>query len=160
MISAMLPYALLIFILDRVTKWLVVEWLDLKTILYYEVWSPFLNFTMAWNRGINFGLFNLGDEGRYILIALSMGIVLFVLVWTRRMSGRLLAIGVGCLIGGALGNIWDRVQYGAVADFLNMSCCGIRNPFAFNVADIAIFAGAVILIIYAERGTPDTHSNS
>ena len=51
------------------------------------------------------------------------------------------------LIGGALGNVVDRVLYGAVADFLNMSCCGINNPYAFNVADIAIFIGAAALIL-------------
>ncbi|MES2542698.1 MAG: signal peptidase II, partial [Pseudomonadota bacterium] len=58
----------------------------------------------------------------------------------------------GFLVGGALGNIIDRIAYGAVADFLNMSCCGIENPYAFNVADIAIFAGALGLVIFA-KGT-------
>jgi signal peptidase II len=55
-------------------------------------------------------------------------------------------------VGGALGNVVDRLAYGAVADFLNMSCCGIDNPYAFNVADIAIFFGAVGLILFAESG--------
>jgi signal peptidase II len=58
-------------------------------------------------------------------------------------------LGAGLVIGGALGNAVDRVLYGAVADFLNMSCCGIHNPYAFNVADIAIFAGAVWIAIRA-----------
>ena len=57
------------------------------------------------------------------------------------------AIGVGAITGGALGNVWDRLSYGAVADFINMSCCGIRNPFAFNVADAAIFGGALLLVL-------------
>jgi signal peptidase II len=51
------------------------------------------------------------------------------------------------LLGGALGNVVDRLIYGAVADFLNMSCCGIDNPYAFNVADIAVFAGAIGLVL-------------
>jgi signal peptidase II len=55
------------------------------------------------------------------------------------------------VVGGALGNAADRIVHGAVADFLNMSCCGIRNPYAFNVADIAIFAGAVGLALFGER---------
>jgi signal peptidase II len=59
----------------------------------------------------------------------------------------------GLLVGGALGNVVDRIAYGAVADFLNMSCCGIENPYAFNIADIAIFAGAIGLVIFS-RGTP------
>ena len=62
------------------------------------------------------------------------------------------AVGVGLIVGGALGNVWDRLQHGAVADFINMSCCGIQNPFAFNVADAAIFGGAALLIL-AGRAT-------
>jgi signal peptidase II len=57
-------------------------------------------------------------------------------------------LGRGLLVGGALGNVIDRIAYGAVADFLNMSCCGIENPYAFNVADIAIFAGALGLVLF------------
>jgi signal peptidase II len=55
------------------------------------------------------------------------------------------------VIGGALGNVYDRVAYGYVLDFLNMSCCGIRNPFVFNVADVFIFAGAAGLIFFDSR---------
>ena len=143
-------WAIWIFALDQVTKFLVVHVLDLATRLQIEVWPPFLNFRMAWNYGINFGLLA-GDAPatRWILISVAMGIVLFVLVWMRRdPPGRLGLISAGFLIGGALGNIVDRVLYGAVADFLNMSCCGIRNPFSFNVADVAVFAGAIGIILF------------
>ena len=58
----------------------------------------------------------------------------------------------GLLLGGALGNVIDRLLYGAVADFLNMSCCGISNPYAFNVADISIFVGAVGLAFLSDEG--------
>ena len=57
-------------------------------------------------------------------------------------------IAGGLLIGGALGNVFDRLVHGAVADFLNMSCCGIVNPFAFNLADVAVFAGALALVFW------------
>ena len=74
---------------------------------------------------------------------------LFVLVWLwRRPQSRMMNIAAGFLIGGALGNVIDRLLYGAVADFLNMSCCGIENPYAFNVADIAIFMGAAGLVVF------------
>ncbi|MCC5973356.1 MAG: signal peptidase II, partial [Rubellimicrobium sp.] len=64
-------------------------------------------------------------------------------------------VSAGLLVGGALGNVVDRLLYGAVADFLNMSCCGISNPYAFNVADIAVFAGAIGLVIFTggDNGT-------
>lgn len=142
--------ALVVFALDQLSKWYVVHWLDLRRLGAIDVLPPFLNLRMAWNHGINFGLFaGQGDAARWILIAIALGIVAFVLVWLRREPpGRLGYLCAGLLIGGALGNVIDRVIYGAVADFLNMSCCGIDNPFAFNVADIAVFAGAIGLVFF------------
>jgi len=137
----------LVIALDRATKLWVIEALDLPTRLHVPVFDPWLNFSMAWNEGINFGLFDFGAAGRWVLIALALAIVAALAVWVRRTHGRTSAFGAGMIIGGALGNVWDRLQYGAVADFINMSCCGIRNPFAFNVADAAIFAGAALLLL-------------
>jgi signal peptidase II len=143
--------ALWIFVIDQATKWAIVQWLDLKTVGAIDVLPPFLNLRMAWNYGINFGLFsNQGDALRWILIGIALAIVVFVLVWMwREPPGRLGYISAGILVGGALGNVVDRVIYGAVADFLNMSCCGLVNPYAFNVADIAVFAGAIGLVFFA-----------
>ena len=126
----------------------MVERLDLANVRRIEVVDPWLNLTMAWNQGVNFGLFDLGPAGRHWLVILALGIVAALLVWVRRSHGWATAIGAGAVIGGALGNVWDRLQWGAVADFLNMSCCGIDNPFAFNVADAAIFAGVAVLILF------------
>jgi len=130
--------------------------------LAIDVLPPFLNFRMAWNYGINFGLLNGGTEAtKWILISVALGIVLFVLVWLRRdPPGTLGLISGGLLIGGALGNVIDRLLYGAVADFLNMSCCGINNPFAFNVADIAIFAGALGLVFFPGSGSKRAKNGS
>ncbi len=86
-----------------------------------------------------------------MLVAVALAIVVALLGWVRK-GGWLQAIGVGGVVGGALGNVWDRLQYGAVADFINMSCCGLRNPFAFNLADAAIFGGAALLLL-AGRAT-------
>ena len=143
--------ALAVFVLDRATKHLIVEVLELRTRLYIPVRDPWLNLTMAWNEGINFGLFDFGAAGRWVLVALALGIVLALAVWVRK-GGWVQALGVGLIIGGALGNVWDRVRWGAVADFINMSCCGIRNPFAFNVADAAIFGGAALLVVFGATG--------
>jgi len=81
---------------------------------------------------------------RWVLIAVALLIATVVLVWLWRSPVKPITyIAGGFLIGGALGNVVDRFLYGAVADFLNMSCCGIENPFAFNIADVAIFIGAI-----------------
>ena len=143
--------ALVVFLLDQITKVIVVHWLDLKRIGEIDVWPPYLQFRMAWNYGINFGLFSGQDDNlRFILIGIAVAIVIFVLYWMwKDPPGKLGFLSAGVLIGGAIGNILDRFLYGAVADFLNMSCCGIDNPYAFNVADIAVFAGALGLIFFA-----------
>jgi len=81
-------------------------------------------------------------------------ISLAVLWWGRRFTGWFGILLVGLIVGGAWGNTVDRLQYGAVADFLNVTCCGLRNPYAFNVADVAIFAGAVGLILFTGQKNP------
>ncbi|MCR8546613.1 signal peptidase II [Salipiger sp. P9] len=145
--------ALFTFLFDQLTKWIVVHVMALDTRLAIDVLPPVLNFRMAWNYGINFGLLGSGAAAtKWILISVALGIVLFVLVWLRRDPPGLAGLlAGGLLVGGALGNVVDRLLYGAVADFLNMSCCGIDNPFAFNVADIAIFAGALGLVLFPGR---------
>ena len=142
--------AAVVFALDRILKIWVVEVLDLRSRLHIPVVDPWLNLTMAWNEGINFGLFDFGAAGRWVLVALALGIVAALLLWVRK-GGWVQAVGVGGIVGGALGNVWDRVRWGAVADFINMSCCGMRNPFAFNVADAAIFGGAALLVFAGSR---------
>lgn len=150
LLRIILPVAVVIFVFDRLSKLWVVDWLDLKNRLSLDVAPPFLNLRMAWNTGINFGIGGGGpDETRWVLIGLSVVISAALLWWVLRRNDRVLAFGAGAVIGGALGNAWDRFQWGAVADFLNMSCCGIQNPFSFNVADIAIFLGAVWIALKA-----------
>jgi signal peptidase II len=142
--------ALSIFGLDQATKLAIVHGLNLIERGEIDVFPPFLVFRMAWNRGINFGLFaGDSDWARWVLIAIALAISVWVWTWVRREEpGRWAQISAGFLVGGAIGNVIDRIAYGAVADFLNMSCCGIENPYAFNVADIAIFAGALGLVVF------------
>lgn len=142
---------LIILITDQALKWFIVVGLNLREVLYIEVLPPWLTLTMAWNRGVNFGLFaSDSDVMRWVLIALALFISAWVWLWVRREgAGRMLQVATGLLVGGALGNVIDRLVWGAVADFLNVTCCGIRNPYAFNVADIAIFAGAFGLILFS-----------
>lgn len=137
------------FLIDQISKYLVVHVMDVAHRGSIEVLPPFLTFRYGENRGINFGLFQgEGDGARWILIGLSLVICSVVMVWlSRGRPSRWMLIGGGLLIGGALGNVIDRLIYGYVLDFLNMSCCGIDNPYVFNVADIFIFAGAAALIL-------------
>lgn len=146
-----------VFLLDQATKYLVVHWMNLRELGSIDVLPPLINLRMAWNYGINFGLFSGNtDSTRWILIGIAFMIIAFVLYWLRKEAfGKIGLISAGILIGGALGNVIDRVLYGAVADFLNMSCCGFSNPYSFNVADIAIFAGAFGMVLFGGDDTSD-----
>ncbi|MEM7507939.1 MAG: signal peptidase II [Pseudomonadota bacterium] len=141
---SLLATALFVFLLDRITKFVIVEVMDLETLLRIDVLPPFLVFQMAWNQGINFGI-PLG--GPAMLVGIALAISTGLIWWVLRNPRPVLVIAAGVVVGGALGNAFDRLYYtqAAVADFLNMSCCGIQNPFSFNVADIAIFLGAVVI---------------
>ncbi|SMX46241.1 signal peptidase II [Actibacterium lipolyticum] len=143
--------ALVVFLLDQATKYYVVFYLNLQERLAIDVLPPFLNFRMAWNQGVNFGLFaNDASTMRWVLVGLAVAISVWLAIWGMRGQHKpIVLFSIGVLIGGAIGNAVDRVLLGAVADFLNMSCCGFRNPFSFNVADIAIFAGAIGVVIFA-----------
>ncbi len=145
-----------IFLIDQASKYLVVHWMDLRTLGTIEVAPPLLTLRMAWNYGINFGLLA-GDSPltRWILIAVAVAISGAVLWWVHHEpGGKWQKAAAGLLVGGALGNVVDRMLYGAVADFINMSCCGFNNPYAFNVADISIFVGAIGMVILSPSKKP------
>ena len=139
------------FAFDQATKALVLYGLNLLERGRIEVLPPYLVFQMAWNEGINFGLLSGGDVTRWLLVVLAVAVSGWVLWWLRADERPLALAAGGLLVGGALGNVLDRLVHGAVADFLNMSCCGIENPYVFNVADIAIFVGAVGLALLPSR---------
>ena len=144
--------AAVVFVLDQASKLFVVFHLNLAQLGALDVIPPYLNLRMAWNYGVNFGLLAADNPAtRWALIAVALAICAGVLIWLHRAPmPRIAHISAGFLVGGALGNVVDRILYGAVADFLNMSCCGITNPFSFNVADISIFAGAIGLAVFAD----------
>ena len=138
------------FLADQLSKYLVVHVMNLREIGSIDVFPPFLNLRMAWNYGVNFGLFAEDNPlTRWALVIVALVISGAVLWWVHHEeTGRAGHISAGLLVGGALGNVIDRVIYGAVADFLNMSCCGLNNPYAFNIADIAVFIGAAGMVLF------------
>jgi signal peptidase II len=141
--------AFIAFGLDRLSKIIIVHWLDLASVYKIQIWPPYLNFVMAWNTGVNFGILN-NFDGRWFLVTFSIAVSLALAFWVRNKGRWLLPLASGAVIGGALGNAYDRVVYGAVADYLNVSCCTIQNPYSFNVADVLIFVGAGFLMFSKE----------
>lgn len=147
-----LTYGIFFVLIDQLSKWFIIEKIDLDNIGIYDVYSPFLTLKMGWNTGINFGLFSGShDYMRWILVLISIAICLFLLFWARNLKGNVVPILIGLVIGGAIGNVIDRIRFGAVVDFLNMSCCGIQNPYIFNLADIFVFTGLILLVVFLER---------
>lgn len=108
--------------------------------------SPIFDLTMVWNYGVSFGLFRADSAiGRWLLVAVTGAIAIGFSVWLLRTLRPLRIWALGLVVGGAAGNLIDRIIYGAVADFFDFS--GLGFPWVFNVADAAINVGAALLLI-------------
>ena len=136
--------ALVIAALDQASKWWIVE-----TVMRPPRVIPvtdFFNLVLGLNRGVSFGMLDMQSPmGRWILAGLALAITAALLVWMWRADKRLVTGALGLIVGGAMGNIIDRVMVGAVVDFLDFHWAGFHWP-AFNIADIAITSGAAVLI--------------
>jgi signal peptidase II len=109
--------------------------------------TSFFNLVMVWNPGVSFGLFNEHQGEQALLLSAITGLITIVLVvWLWRNKRPVVAYGLGLVIGGAIGNIIDRLRFRAVVDFLDFHLAGWHWP-AFNVADAAIFVGVVLLVV-------------
>ena len=139
------------FAVDQASKFYATDVMGIALHEARTVIDGFINFTHTKNYGINFGWFQMppGDpRPQYILVGFSILVSLGLLIWAaRRWKDTGFAIAVGLVIGGALGNAYDRLVLGAVTDFLNVTCCGKINPYAFNIADVTIFAGVALLLL-------------
>jgi len=137
--------ALAAFLIDRIHKWVMLSPYDIASRGRVEV-TPFFDLVMVWNRGVSYGLFQQdSDAGRYALVAVNCIAALALWGWLARVDRRLSAISIGLVIGGALGNAWDRAFYGAVADFFHLHAFG-WSWYVFNLADVAIVAGVAGLL--------------
>ncbi|WP_407528691.1 signal peptidase II [Methylobacterium oryzisoli] len=110
------------------------------------VLAPFAQLVVVWNRGVSYGLLQQdGDLGRWLLVAVSVLASAALTVWMARAATRLVAVSLGLIVGGAVGNAIDRVAYGAVFDFVHLHAVG-WSWYVFNVADAAIVFGVVGLL--------------
>jgi signal peptidase II len=154
-----LAVAVIVLVLDQLTKWLVFETLTGRSFLAALEGAPprvpgieitgFLNLVTVWNFGVSFGMFNSGSpEGSSIFIALAGAITVVLVAWLARVETVWLALGLGLVIGGAVGNVLDRLRFGAVFDFLDFHVLGWHWP-SFNVADSGISIGVFLLLLDA-----------
>ncbi len=136
--------ALGVIVSDQFTKYFVLNLLlDERAGIVY---SSFFNVVRAWNTGVSFSMFNnYGNLGAIVLSVIAFAIVAFLVYWLRSEKSRLAQVSLGFIIGGALGNVIDRVRFGAVFDFLDFHI-GENHWPAFNLADSFICVGATLLI--------------
>jgi signal peptidase II len=150
-----LMVALATLVLDQLGKWVALAALDpagppLRVL-------PVFNLVMVWNRGVSFGMFNSGGAfAPWLLSGLALAVVVGLVIWLKRSDQLLTGLGLGLVIGGALGNVIDRIRFGAVVDFLDFHLAGYHWP-AFNLADAGICVGAVLMLadgLFAGRRQP------
>jgi len=138
--------ALLVLLADQGSKWWVLEVLNLPERRQVPV-LPVLSLTMVWNQGVTFGLLNgFGDWGAWLLAGIALAVVVVLGVWLRRAENGLVAVALGAIAGGAIGNVIDRLRFGAVVDFLHAHAFG-WSWYVFNVADAAIVCGVAVLVL-------------
>jgi len=153
-----LALAVLTLVLDQLTKqWALEALRDPLALIEVTGWW---NMVLVWNRGIGFGLFGGGTLSPLVLAVITGVIALGVAVWLLRTGTWLATLSAGLILGGAVGNIVDRLVYGAVVDFVDWHVSGYHWP-VFNLADAAITLGVVLLIAESLFGVkPAPTSNS
>ena len=137
--------AIVVVLLDQITKAWIISGLQLQEIGRVPVIRPILNFSWVENTGVSFGLFS-GGEARWGLSIFSIIVSIALGWWALKSQRRLLIAAIGLVMGGAIGNAIDRVRFGYVVDFIDFSGTGVF-PWVFNVADSAITIGVVLLIL-------------
>ena len=146
----MLLLALVLVVADQATKWLARSQLELHQMVPV---LPFLDITLTYNLGAAFSfLSDAGGWQRWFFAGLALVVSVVVVVWIARLrrGEGVLGLGLAMILGGAVGNLWDRVTLGAVVDFIYLNWRGWDWP-AFNVADSAITVGAVLFAIHTLR---------
>lgn len=141
----------LIFLLDQISKYCILNIVNLPQKGSVPV-IPFFNFTMVWNRAITFGMLGqFGSWGSVIFSVSAFVIAASLFIWMIRARKIRVIMSLGAIVGGALGNILDRLRFGAVVDFIHFHVAG-WSWYVFNVADSAIVCGVIILLMDAFFG--------
>jgi lipoprotein signal peptidase len=136
----------LVLAADQASKWWIRDVLHLPELGSVAV-LPVLNLTMVWNRGVTFGLLNsLGAWSTPALVLGALAIIGALGLWLRRAERPRVALALGAIAGGAVGNVIDRLRFGAVVDFIHAHAFGV-SWYVFNVADAAIVCGVAVLIL-------------
>ncbi|MCR5877854.1 signal peptidase II [Phenylobacterium sp. J367] len=142
--------AALTIVLDQLSKYWILEIFQLPARGSVPVGGP-LALTMVWNQGVSFGLLRADqDIMRWALVLFAVGVSVVLAIWARKAGRPLLAAALGLIMGGAVGNVIDRIRFGAVADFIDVSA--LHFPWIFNVADAAINIGIALLLLDMIRG--------
>ncbi len=141
--------AVLLFVADQALKAVMIGPLALQAVQQIYL-LPILNLTWVENYGVALGMFRAGhDAERWILVGVTSVIAAVVGVWITREKNRMDVMGLGLVLGGALGNIVDRVRFGYVVDFIDFHIGGFRPFLVFNLADAAITIGVLVLLARA-----------
>jgi len=141
--------AFLVFVLDQATKWVVTYPLALQQVREIRI-TAFFDLRWVENRGVSLGLLSAdGELGRWLLVAMTAAIAIFVAVWLWREKRRDDTIALALVLGGALGNILDRSRLGYVVDFADLHFGEWRPFLVFNVGDAAITIGVLLLLVRA-----------
>lgn len=147
--------ALITFACDQGSKLWLLNGFDIADKQPVTV-TPFFDLVLAWNRGISYSLFTTDSaKGPWILLAVTLAATLLLAVWLWRTDQPWTAVALGLLIGGALGNAYDRFAYGAVVDFVHLHA-GNFSWYIFNGADVAICTGVAVLLLGSWIAQPDT----
>ncbi len=135
-----------VLLADQASKYWVLNILDLPDLRTVAL-LPVLSLTMVWNQGVTFGLLHQdGPAGAWILTGIALLVVVALGVWMRRAERGIVAVALGAIAGGAIGNVVDRIRFGAVVDFIHAHAFG-WSWYVFNVADAAIVCGVAVLVL-------------
>ncbi|MDC0455265.1 signal peptidase II [Candidatus Pelagibacter sp.] len=136
---------LIVFIFDRITKLYILKLAEVETSVDIYI-APYLNLFLIWNKGIAFGLFSIDESIIYNSITILIGLIIITILFMMLKNNNIQRYFFALIVGGALGNFYDRIVYSAVPDFIDLHFYGF-HWFVFNVADIFITIGVFCLIL-------------